>query len=481
MSVRLGIRTRLLVACVLAVAAALTVLVGAFTLLLRHELESSAGDRARARATAELAAIQVGPGGMRVSEAPDSAAAEIPVWVFSGSSVIERPHVSRRLDDAAARLTTSGDHSSLLDAPASHLYAVPVESHGRRLGTVVAAVSLAPYHDTERAALLLSIAVALVLLAVVTVAARTILGRALSPVAEMTAAAAIWSDHDLARRFPAAHAQDEIGRLATTLNALLDRVAEAIRREQLFTAEISHELRTPLSRIRTEVELALRRPRDADDYRSALTTVGRNAVLLTRIVDTLLDATRAEAGQPRGSADAMQVARDAVAACAPIATRSGMRLHIGGSTDARVAVDADLGARILQPVVENACYYGRSHAGVHVSATEGSVAYDVVDDGSGVGSDDISAIFEPGWRGATNDEHPAGAGLGLALARRLAHAVGGTLTPQPGAGGRFRVTVPRVGGDPIHPETRPAGPFQQLEQAPIPGQRITTGDHTARR
>ena len=432
-----GIRTRLMLASGLAVAVALTLLVIAFNLVLRHELSTAASDRARTRATAELSAISVQNGTLRASEAPDAAAVDVPVWIFSGTAPVESPRVGQPLDRAAAAAAAGRGPRDVGD---TRLYAVPVVSHRRRIGTVVAAVSLVAYNDTASTALIASVLLALTLLAVSVPAARWILGRALAPVAEMTSAAAIWSEHDLDRRFAAGEPVDELGQLAATLDGLLDRITDALRREQLFTAEISHELRTPLARIVAETDLALRRPREADAYRRALETVGRNAEQLTRIIDTLLESARASSGRPRGSTDALAAAGRAVDHCRPLAEQWGVDLEVSGAAS-RVAIDGDLAERILQPLIENACRHGHAKAAVEVSRAGAEVEIAVVDDGDGVPESELSSIFEPGVRG-DNARGAAGAGLGLTLARRLARAAGGEIRAEPSAGGHFVVTLP---------------------------------------
>lgn len=443
---RPGIRTRLLIASAAAVAVALTVLVGGFNLVLRHELNGAASDRARTRATAELSGLDTTGGQLRAPETPDAAAVDVPVWIFSRATAIEQPRVGETLNSAAAGLAASGHTTGDVPGQATRLYAVPVTAHGHRLGTVVAAVSLAPYHSTERTALLLSALAGVMLLAVMVLASRWILGRALAPVSEMTSAAAIWSEHDVERRFAAGEPHDEIGRLAATLDGLLDRISATLRREQLFTAEISHELRTPLARIRAEADLSLRRDREPAEYRQALETINRNSEQLTRIVDTLLDTARAEAGQNAGSSSALEVARQAAAACTSLGDQHDLAISVDGN-GGRVAVDGQLAVRVLQPLIENACRYGNHQATISVSADGATIRFDVRDDGDGVAADERDAIFEPGARGRGAAQlHEAGAGLGLALARRMARSVGGEITVRPGPGGHFVLKLPAAGG-----------------------------------
>ena len=176
----------------------------------------------------------------------------------------------------------------------------------------------------------------------------------------------------------------------------------------------------------------------------ALTSILADAAHMTRAVDALVAAARAEGG-PRGTSDARQAADRAVASYASVAERGRIALRLDApSAGPRVGVDGDLVERILSPLLENACRHGVSTVEVSVRADNGAVVIDVVDDGPGVSAEEAERIFEPGIRAAnsTNGQTGARAGLGLALARRLAQAARGTVTVQPGSGGRFRVRLP---------------------------------------
>ena len=437
-----SLRSRLLAAVLLSVAGALAVTVVAFNVILDDRLSSDATSLLRDRASAELSTLRVVDGRLHAAESPDDAALDSQVWVFAGARSLERPRVPARLDRAAGGLA-GGPHRTI-EVGSTRLYAVPVVRAGRRLGTVVAGVSLQPYQRTARIALVSSIILGLLLLAGVALLARWLVRAALRPVAEMTRQAADWSERDLDRRFGLGEPQDELTELAATLDRLLERLAAGLRHEQRFSAELSHELRTPLSRLSARAELALRHPRDEAGYREALTSILDDAAQMTRAVDALVAAARTEAG-PRGTSDARAAADRAVSTCAPLAERRRIALELDAPTPGpRVGVDADLVERILSPLVENACRYGNSSVRLSVRADNGAVAFDVIDDGPGVEPGDAERIFEPGVRGATsaNGQAGAGAGLGLSLARRLAQAADGSVSVEPGAGGRFRVRLP---------------------------------------
>src|SRR4051812_460375 len=281
-----ALRTRLLLAVLAAVTIAFAALIIGFNVVLASRLSNDANAVLRARATAALSTLASRDGKLAIREAPDEGATESQVWVFAGYRKVEAPRASAAIDRAAASL--AGGPRRRLDV-ANHdvrLYAVPVVSAGKRLGTVVAGVSLVPYEHTQHVALVSSLILFAVLLLVVAVVARWMVTLALRPVGRMTAQAADWSEHDLDRRFGLGKPKDELTTLAATLDNLLGRVAASLRREQRFSSEMSHELRTPLSKVRAEAELALRHDRSGDSYRDAFRHVLAGADQMERIIET---------------------------------------------------------------------------------------------------------------------------------------------------------------------------------------------------
>jgi two-component system OmpR family sensor kinase len=438
---RLGIRNRLLLVTVATVAVAVVGLLGAFNLILSHTLDANARDALRSRASASLALLEVGSGRVSVREAPDASAHDAGMWLFSGNRLLEHPPATPEVDAVARRLAgTPGGFADVSSADV-RLYAVPVLANRRRVGTVVVATSLAPYEQTRSLALVSSLVLGGVLLVLVAFAARWLLASSLRPVVRMTRQAATWSDRDLDRRFALGEPHDELTELAATLDGLLDRVATSLRHEQRFSAELSHELRTPLARVLAETELALKRERGVEEYRRALEVIRGSAEQLARTVDALVAAARYEAGSRRGTADAYTVASEAAAACAGLAAERRLELAVERPAHPiRIGVERDLAERILQPVLENACRYAAGVVTVKIGRAGGAVSYSVSDDGPGVRDDERERIFEPGVRGAAANGD--GSGLGLSLARRLAHTITGDVEAVAGAGGRFLVRLP---------------------------------------
>jgi signal transduction histidine kinase len=439
---RPGLRGRLVAVVVGATAVLLAALTVGFNVVLRSRLDHDANSLLRQTASAHLLTLSTVDGRLRVGEAPDAAAPDARVWVYALTRAIERSTGDTAVQRAADSL--AGSHRRFLEVGASdaRLYAVPVVKRGRGLGTLVAAVSLAPYERSARTALVASLVFALAVLAAVAVAARWAVSAALRPVARMTAEAAERSERDLDHRFALGEPHDELTRLAATFDRFLDRLAASLRREQRLTAEISHELRTPLAKIVAEAELALRRQRGTEEYHRALEAIRRSAGEMGRMLETLLSAARAEAGG--GAGDAVEAARRAAAAYADAAGARGVEIEVEPAAGAVLAGAApDVLERILAPLVDNGCRHARHRVGVSVGRRDGLVRVSVADDGPGLSVSAREHAFEPGYTEPGSNGAHGGAGLGLPLARRLARAVGGDVEVVTGGeGATFEVRLP---------------------------------------
>jgi signal transduction histidine kinase len=444
---RLGLRERIWVTVVGSIAIVVIGLTFAFNTVVSNRLDREANSVAVARASAELDALRVTSHGVELGEAFDAGATDTPTWVFAGTRELEKPRADGATERAAATLTSAARGLHDVTASDTRLYAVPVLTHGRRIGTVVSAVDLGTYERIRKIALIGSCVLALAALIAVTLATRWLLSRALRPVAQMTDQAAEWSERDLGRRFSLGLPRDEFSRLAATLDGLLDRVATSLRHEQNLTAELSHELRTPLTQISAEAQYALRHPADADQsegYRRILASAGQ----MTKILDTLISAARAEATTGHSFGDAGAAVAAAIRACEPLARSHSVRIAFGGAPrPVQAGVESALLERMVAPLLENACRYASKNVDVVIAARDSQVDVEVIDDGPGIPADRFESIFTPSYRGADGAAPPRqanGVGLGLPLARRLARGAGGDVRIiRSDVGARFVVTVPR--------------------------------------
>lgn len=311
-------------------------------------------------------------------------------------------------------------------------------------GVVVVTERLDPYEEAESLALMVSLITgALATAAAAGIAAWTV-RRALQPVAEMAATAAEWSEQDLGRRFALGDPANEIGALAGTLDTLLDKVSSAIRSEQRLTSELAHELRTPLTSIQGTADLMLMRDGGQlpDAAREDLAEISASSRRMATTITTLLDLARSESSMMAAAISAVGSVMDEVLATADTqALRVRVSVDVG---DAALALPHALAVRTISPVLDNALRFARTEVSVSATVVAGRLEVLVTDDGPGLGADISGDIFEPGHTSGTG----GGAGLGLAIARRIARAAGGDVDVAGDAGtvgatgGRFVVRLP---------------------------------------
>jgi signal transduction histidine kinase len=438
----LGIRDRVTVAAGLALAAGLAVLTLAAMLLLSSRLHADAASVLHARAEAVLATLDTSRGRVDIGEPPNDESLDRDAWVFDASGhALERAPASPAAVRAAIALAAAGRGQRTVRQVRLRALAIPTRGGGRRLGTVVAGISLLPYRHTQRIALFGMVVLDLFVLIGGVLIARRAVGVALRPVAAMTAQAADWSEHDLDRRFALGPPRDELTALSATLDSLLARIGASIRHEQRLAAEVAHELKTPLSGLRGEAELALREDSDGTELRGALASVVRGTDRMSAVIDTLLTAARGHAGHGPGACDAQEALETAAAVLRPLAASRGVALALPPhSRPLEVGADADTVAQALHPLLENALRHARSVVEVSLADREGEVVFAVRDDGRGVDPVVRGHLFEPGASSG------GGAGLGLPLARRLARSCGGDVENVPAtAGACFELRMPATG------------------------------------
>jgi two-component system OmpR family sensor kinase len=428
-----SLRNRVTIGTVAVLGVGLAILSVALNLLLSNRLSADASSVLVNRAEAQMATVDSSGGTLRVREAPNDAALDEHAWIFDARGrAIERSPASGALARAVEALAHV-DRPTRTD-PTEHirLLARPVD----RAGVVVVGVSMDPYRHTERLAAAGTVVLDLFVLLAGALVARRAVGAALRPVADMTERAAEWSEHDLHRRFALGPPRDELTALAATLDGLLGRIDAALRHEQRFSAEMAHELRTPLSSVRAEAELTLLAGGSDAELRAGLETVLAGTDRMAAVIDTLLAAARSDS--VRGSSDAVAAAGIVERLVRPAAEAHNRRVVLHAATaPLTVGAAEDVVAGALHPLLENAVRHSAREVHVTFAREDGQVLIAVADDGAGIADADAERIFEPGVSGA------GGAGLGLALARRLARAAGGDVVavPQDG-GGRFELRLP---------------------------------------
>jgi signal transduction histidine kinase len=332
----------------------------------------------------------------------------------------------------------------------SRLLALPVSSNGRA-AVVVVGTSTDTRSDSLSdllGILLLGGPIALLLAAL---AAYGGAGAVLRPVEAMRARAAEISAHAPDARLPVPAADDEIGRLGSTLNAMLDRLGEALEHERRFVADASHELRTPLAILKSELELALGEGRSHEELRAALASAVEETDRLTQLSEDLLVLAQTDQGVLPVSLRvvSMQTLLADVAERFALRAAAGRReIEITCAEDLDVSVDQLRIEQAIGNLLDNALRYGAGPIELSARRDGGSLVLIVADSGPGFTDGFAERAFERFSRhaGAAPADDGAGAGLGMAIVRSIAAAHGGTATAgnRPCGGAFVRLELPRA-------------------------------------
>jgi len=270
--------------------------------------------------------------------------------------------------------------------------------------------------------------------------------KALKPVADLAAQARLINDRNLDLRLPVPDTADEISDLSRTLNQMLERIDKAFASIRAFTGNASHELRTPISLLRAEIDVALFRPRDAEEYHATLMRLNEEAVRMTNLVENLLSLARADGGAEAMSLTSIEVRtlfHNVHRTWAPAMQRALLDFHVEALSDGLVLLgDANGLMRLLSILLENAAKFTPPGGSVTLTAAYSGtrVVLSVRDTGVGISEEDLPRIFDRFYRAAqTLNAASRGSGLGLALAKWIAERHGTQLTVEsrPGQGSCF--------------------------------------------
>jgi signal transduction histidine kinase len=290
-------------------------------------------------------------------------------------------------------------------------------------------------------------------------------GRALRPVDQVTAAAARIAAGDgtaasLAARLPVPPADDELARLSSTFNAMLDRLQASFRAQERFVADASHELRTPLTAIRGNVDVLSRQTRNgarglmSDDLTPALDDIRVESDRMRRLLDDLLLLARSDAGEVARPFPITQTSGIRLDAIASDAVRSASSLSQGQIIELEAPRpvllngDPDRLRQLIMILLDNAIRHTPPGGHVRVavaSGAESTARIAVRDDGEGIAAEHLPHLFERFYRAdGARGRASGGTGLGLAIARAICRAHGGDIEVRsnPGQGATFIATLP---------------------------------------
>ncbi len=276
--------------------------------------------------------------------------------------------------------------------------------------------------------------------------------QALAPVERMTATADEITANQLDRRVHEPNPDDELGRLARTLNGMIGRLERSFEEVRRFTADAAHELRTPLAILRNEAEVALRIPRESEQYRDCLENMLEEIDHLSRLSEALLFLFREDAGLGAHTGDLLgldQFVRAVADDIRVVATEQNLELTVDVLSPCRVLGNAEQLRRLLFNLLDNAIKFtpAGGSIGIRVESHKGQAKVTVSDTGIGIAPEHLPRIFDRFYRvDSARSRRTGGNGLGLSICKSIAEAHQGfvEVASQPGKGTQVTLTLPET-------------------------------------
>jgi heavy metal sensor kinase len=296
-----------------------------------------------------------------------------------------------------------------------------------------------------------------VALAIAGIAGHHITSRALSPLAELTRRTEQITATRLQDRLPVENPDDELGHIARVLNGLLARLENSFEQLRRFTSDASHELRTPLAALRSVGEVGLQGEYSASEYREIIGSMLEEVTRLTRMVESLLTMSRAEAGEINlqvSRFSVLDLVREGIALVGVLAEEKNQKIEIQGTQDFAVNADRLFLRQAIVNILHNAVKYSPTDSTIEIRTSQiaepdGSewVLLEISDEGPGIREQDRLRVFDRFYRvdeGRSRDA--GGAGLGLAIAKWAVQANGGDIEVKPAIvnGSTFSIKMPFV-------------------------------------
>jgi two-component system OmpR family sensor kinase len=272
--------------------------------------------------------------------------------------------------------------------------------------------------------------------------------RAIEPIRLMSQTATTINASHLSERIDLAGFDTELAGLGATLNTMLDRLSQSFEQQRQFTADASHELRTPVSVILTTSELALSKPRTAEEYRDQLIKCQRAANRMRQLTDSLLTLARLDSNTKieMQNVKLSELVQETIAFVQPDASLKSIRFEVSLES-CSIRGNESLLRQAIQNLITNSIKYSRSGGNVFVRlvASDGKAILEVEDEGVGIPESAIPILFNRFFRvDESRTRSEGGTGLGLSIAQGIVNCHNGTIavTSEIGKGSTFRIELP---------------------------------------
>jgi signal transduction histidine kinase len=444
-----SVRARMTVLATLVAVVAVGISAVALLVVLRHSLERAGDDAAKTRAqdlatlaaTGTLPALLTVPNDEDVAQVVDASGA-----VLAGSA----GHTGRAITTFAPEgrapvvqmVRDVPDDNELID------FRVWAQRALTREGpvTVYIGTSLESVNETIATVRRVLLLILPPLLALLAVASWVLVGRALRPVEAIRAEVADISGRALDRRVPVPPRRDEIGRLASTMNQMLDRLQAASERQRKFVADASHELQSPIAALRTQLEVAIAQPATTD-WAATSSDLLAESRHMERLVRDLLFLARSDGEESVRRIEPVDLDDIVLEEATRLRSTAGqVGVDASGVSAAPLSGNRDELTRLVRNLLENAEHHAESRVRIRLSAEGREIILMVEDDGPGVPPAERERIFQRFTRlDEARSRHNGGTGLGLAIVKEITERHGGTVCVENAApGARFAVRLPQT-------------------------------------
>jgi heavy metal sensor kinase len=274
--------------------------------------------------------------------------------------------------------------------------------------------------------------------------------RALKPVDAMIKTTEDITANNLTERLSVANPHDELGRLASVLNGLLNRLESSFERLRRFTADASHELRTPLQAVKSLGEVALQEHQDAEYYRNALSNILEENERMAKLTQSLLTLSRADSGRltlNKSNVALGDLSREVAVLLEVLAEEKGQKIIVEMESNPKALVDPIVFRQVLINLIDNAIKYSSPSTTIRVVVRSRNKGTEILitDTGPGIPPEHKEKIFERFYRvDKSRSRDLGGSGLGLAITKWAVEAHGGSIDVEsnPGKGSTFRISLP---------------------------------------